>query len=408
METGRVFSEERRLVSVLFADIVGFTSFADLADVEVIGDLIRDIWQVLDRVIERHGGRIDKHTGDGVMAIWGAPIAKDDDAEKAVIAGLDLLKAFDQFSANSNMTEVQKLKLRVGINSGLVLSTYVGTHGEYTVIGDTVNVANRIENEAEPGTIWIGESTYNLVKGAFEVKNIGPLKLRGKMDQTNIYQVLGINIHKRRERFISYGGLKSNLVGRERELEEIDRSYAEVRRNQIPKLVLVVGEAGIGKSRLMMEFTKRKEMAGEKLFLLSGRALSQTNKVPFYLWKSIFYNLFDIKEDDEPGQAKEKLSNRLREILAEESALSDFNKVVDSFAILLGLPKDTGVDTEEYDLDAAFSRIISLIRGWANRNLVIMIIDDLQWADSASLELVSKILQGRFAAFLFIPLIERN
>jgi predicted ATPase len=134
--------------------------------------------------------------------------------------------------------------------------------------------------------------------------------------------------------------------------------------------------------------------------LLSGRALSQTNKVPFYLWKSIFYNLFDIKEDDEAGTVKVKLTYRLKELLGDDREPSDFTTILDSFAILWGLPKeDTGADTEEYDLDASFERIFSLIKGWANRNSVIMIIDDLQWADTASVELITKILEDSKAPF---------
>jgi class 3 adenylate cyclase len=400
LETKREFLEERRLVSVLFADIVGFTALADRADVEVIGDLIREIWQVLDSVIEEHGGRIDKHTGDGVMAIWGAPIARDDDAERAVLAGLGLQKAFKQFSANSKMLEVQQLKLRVGINSGLVLSTYIGAREEYTVIGDTVNVANRIENEAEPEKIWISESTYNLVRGGFVVKNIGPLKLRGKIEQVNIYEVQGRHFQKKRERFLSYGGLVSNFVGRESTLEELELLYGQVQKDQLPQLVLVVGEVGIGKSRLMMEFAKQKESVGEKILLLSGRALSQTDNAPFYLWKSIYYNLFDIKEDEEPEIAQGKLFEGIDSLLGENAQSSNVIDIVDSFGNLLGIPKEkVGTDSKESGIKDSLERMINLLRRWATRNFVILILDDLQWADSGSLDLVIKILESSASPF---------
>jgi len=405
MESKRSFIEERRLVSVLFADIVGFTSFAFHADVEIIGNLIRDIWQKLDKVIEDHGGRIDKHTGDGVMAIWGAPVGRDDDAERSVFAGLEMQKAFKEYSANAKMTEVQQLKIRVGINTGLVLSTYIGNQDEYTVIGDAVNVANRIGNEAEPETVWISEYTYRLVKGAFEVKTIGPLKLRGIIDQMNVYEVQGRHFQKRRERYRSYGGLKSNFVGRESDLLQIELIYGQIQTTQLPKLVLVVGEVGIGKSRLMMEFARQKEISGERILLISGRALAQTNKVPFYLWKSICYNLFEIKEDEKPDIVRAKLFDGIKDLWGENLHPSILNDTVHSLGNLIGIPfviDEKGkfaIDPEGSDAEISFDKIINLIKRWASKNFVVMIVDDLQWADSGSLNLLIKMIENTVSPF---------
>lgn len=254
MNSTHLFPEERRFVSVLFADIVGFTSLADNMDVELVGDLLESIWQVLDTVIENHSGRIDKHIGDGVMAIWGAPLAKDDDAELAIKSGLEMQKAFNELIAKSAWEEAKSLELRVGINSGLVLAMHVGIHNEYTVIGDTVNVASRIEQQTVPGTVYISESSARLVKDAFEVVNLPPLRLKGKAEEVNVFQVIKRSDHNKRERFRSYGGLKTNFVGRNKELAQLEKAYAQVLEDKSPHFVLVVGETGIGKSRLMMEF----------------------------------------------------------------------------------------------------------------------------------------------------------
>jgi len=163
------YPEERRLATVLFADIEGFTQISEQMDFELVSDLIKAVWQRVDAVLEKHGGYIDKHIGDAVMAVWGAPRAAEDDAERALTAALALQSALREFSAHSNRPGASELLMRVGVNTGPVLAGYVGTRGEYTVMGDTVNVASRLETSAESGTVVISESTYRLVRGAFRV-----------------------------------------------------------------------------------------------------------------------------------------------------------------------------------------------------------------------------------------------
>ncbi|MCX6066079.1 MAG: adenylate/guanylate cyclase domain-containing protein, partial [Chloroflexi bacterium] len=147
------YPEERRLATVLFADVQGFTSFAEQLDFETVSDLLKGIWKQLDAAIEAHNGYIDKHLGDGIMAIWGAPFAGENDAEQAVAAGLDLVKALNKLCAQSRIPGAVNLKLRVGINTGQVFAGYIGSRNEYTVLGDTVNLANRLEQMAEAGTV---------------------------------------------------------------------------------------------------------------------------------------------------------------------------------------------------------------------------------------------------------------
>ena len=165
-----LYPEERRLATVMFADVQGFTSLADQLDFEVVGDLMREIWELVDHVIESHGGYIDKHIGDAIMVVWGAPQAREDDAERAVSAALVLQDTLAKFTENSPNEYVRQLKMRVGVNTGQVLAGYVGLRGEYTVLGDTVNIASRLETTAEPGYVVIGDNTYRLVRGLFRVQ----------------------------------------------------------------------------------------------------------------------------------------------------------------------------------------------------------------------------------------------
>jgi len=140
-----LFPEERRSATVLFADVQGFTQLSERLDFETVSDLIKELWSRLDFAIEDAGGYIDKHMGDGVMALWGAPYATDRDAEKAVHAGLAMIEALTSYTRTTVIPGAEKLKLRIGINSGQVFAGYVGTKNEYTVIGDTVNIAARLE-----------------------------------------------------------------------------------------------------------------------------------------------------------------------------------------------------------------------------------------------------------------------
>ncbi|MBM4424930.1 MAG: adenylate/guanylate cyclase domain-containing protein [Chloroflexi bacterium] len=218
--TQQTYPEERRLATVMFADVQGFTTLADQMDFEEVGDLIRQIWGLVDKAIESFGGYIDKHTGDAVMAVWGAPHAREDDAERAVSAALALHRSLEEFTAAAQHEGVGQLKMRVGINTGLVLSGYVGGRGEYTVLGDTVNIASRLETTADPGATVIGESTYRLVRGAFRVRRLTPLQVKGKAQPLQAYLVEGA-LEQPGLRYRSMGGLETRMVGRDSEMTRL-------------------------------------------------------------------------------------------------------------------------------------------------------------------------------------------
>ncbi len=385
------YPEERRWATVLFADVHGFTALAERLDFEEVSDLIKEIWLRLDSVINDHGGYIDKHLGDGVMAVWGAPFAGESDAERAVTAGLVLVDALKKFSRERGYTSSEGLNLRVGINTGYVLSTYVGLKDEYTVMGDTVNVAHRLEENAEPGTVLISGSTYRSVMGMFAVHRVGPLNLRGKKEPIEAYVVLRKREHFTRIRYHSENALNTHMVGRDEEMQKLVGLYHEALTAERPVVALITGDIGIGKSRLLMEFSRQLEATERGYTLFSSRALEQTSRVSFSLWKSLWYSRFNILEGDSLDEQRAKFSAGIRRLWGDASGLE---AIVHLMGSLIGLdwPESEHLKplrgTPEILAQRAFEATGRLFRRVSERGLAVLLLDDLHWADDASLDLL--------------------
>lgn len=390
--------EERRLVSVLFADVLGFTSLADRLDFEVVSDLIRGVWLKLDRVIEKHGGYIDKHMGDAFMVVWGAPQTREDDADRAVTAGLEILTALEEYKAESGHPGAEDLHLRAGIHSGLALAGYVGLRGEYTVIGNTVNIAKRLEESAEPDTLYISETTYHFVRGGYRIRELDPLQLKGIEESIHAYQVVEPLKQPSKLRYRSMGGLETNMVGREKELKHLDDVFVRSQQRDQPTLALITGEAGLGKSRLLMEFVSRTEVQHPSLTVMSSRALQQTNQVPFFLWKELWSNRFDLSDDDPPEAARTKIMEGVLTLwgqkLGEISAVEAAHFLGDQ----IGVQFPESPYLEPFAANPGGKKMHSfklhgeLLSRALARGPLILLLDDLQWVDHASWELLDYLL----------------
>lgn len=244
---------ERRIVTVLFADLVGFTSLSERLDAEDVS-LVQDAYfDAVRETIDRHGGQLEKFVGDAAMAVFGAPRVRDDDAERAVRAGLALIGAIARIGSGLGLEE-EVLRIRVGVNSGEAV------YGEATadrgpVTGDTVNVAARLQAAAEPGSVVVGELTALAVADAIELEPVGPLDLKGKSDGVLAFRVAGIYPERSRERAL--GGLRAPIVGRERELEQLSGEVGNGCRR-----IVVVAPPGVGKTRLVEELGEHSAAAG--------------------------------------------------------------------------------------------------------------------------------------------------
>src|SRR5918999_6344 len=244
-------ADERRRVTVLFADLSGYTAVAERMDPEAVKTLVDGALRRLGQEVERYGGTVDKYIGDNVMALFGAPVAHEDDAERAVRAGLGMQEAMTE--VNEALPEGVDFELRVGINTGEVRAGAVGE--SYTVTGDTVNVAARLQSAARPGSVTVGERTMRATLAAVRYDKLEPLALKGKPEPIPAWEAAEVIAEHAVGR--TAPARESPLVGRDNELATLEAIYERVERDCIPHLVTLVGEAGVGKSRVLRELERR-------------------------------------------------------------------------------------------------------------------------------------------------------
>jgi class 3 adenylate cyclase len=389
-----LFPEERRSATVLFADVQGFTQLSEQLDFETVSDLIKELWSRLDFTIEDAGGYIDKHMGDGVMAIWGAPYAADRDAEKAVHAGLAMIEALNSYTRNTVIPGAERLNLRIGINSGQVFAGYVGTKNEYTVIGDTVNIAARLEQSAEPGSVFVGENTAQLIKTIFELKELPPIRAKGKTELLKAYQIAATRPSTSKVTYDSLESLETHMVGRDSEMTRLRMHYEQARTSISPNLLLVTGEVGIGKSRLLMEFAQKLQREAVTAQIYSIRALAQTARVPYNTWKQFIFRLFSLTDETPFEQLHQQFELEIERLWDLAPGKPPASTVAATLGKLIGIgPQPAMKDSNQPDsahdeLEQGMKSARALFSRLVLKGPLVIIIDDLQWADKESLNLL--------------------
>ena len=309
--------EERRQVTVLFADLSGYTAFAERMDPEAVKSLVDRALMRLGREVERYGGTVDKFIGDNVMALFGAPVAHEDDAERAVRAGLGMQDAMEE--VNAGLPAGIDFALRVGINTGEVIAGAVGE--AYTVMGDTVNVASRLQSAARPGSVTVGERTMRASETAVSYKQLEPLQLKGKAQPVPAWEAVCLIAEQAVGR--AAPARESPLVGREADLTALGTLYERVLQEGTPQLVTLIGEAGVGKSRLLREFERRLEEHPSQPSLRIGRCLPYGSGIVFWALGEVLRAEASIVESDSAEEAWRKLSRYVSELRGDEGEASD-------------------------------------------------------------------------------------
>lgn len=378
---GQPHEAKRKLATILFADVSGFTAMSEKLDAETVTELLNALWAHLDRVITNHGGQIDKHIGDGVMAIWGADSAREDDPERAVRAALEMQAALASFRPTQNVS----LGLRVGINTGPVLLGEIGSTREFTAMGDAVNLASRLENAAPVGQVLVSRDTYRHIAGLFEVCSQAPLLVKGKREPVQTYLIQRARPHAFRMNTRGIEGIVTRMIGRETELGALQKAFQNVLKTGEMRLLVITGEAGMGKSRLLHEFEKWLSLHPGRVRIFRGRATPSLQGVPYGIVRDLFASSFDILESDNAAAALEKFRAGMEGILPPEKA--------DLIGHWIGFDFSNSPTVQKLAGIAGFGKLAqaylgNYLRAVAARETTLLLLDDLHWADDSSLDLM--------------------
>ena len=379
---------ERRLVSVLFGDLVGFTPLSEDQDPEAVRELLSRYFDTARRVIERYGGTVEKFIGDAVMAVWGTPIAREDDAERAVRAGLELVEIV--------ATLDEGLAMRVGVVTGEAAVT-IGAEGQGMVAGDLVNTASRVQATATAGTVFVGERTRRASEAAIAYEDAGAHELKGKSEPVPLWRAARVIASRRGEGRAT--GLEAPFVGRERELRLIKDLFHAASDERRARLVSILGIAGIGKTRLSSEFERYIDGLVGDVYWHRGRCLAYGDGIAYWALAEMVRMRAGIAEQEHPETAAGKLRETLEQHLAdaEERAW-----VEPRLAQLLGLEERVSTDRE--DLFAAWRLFFERL---AEEGPTVLVFEDLQWADAALLDFVDYLLDWSRNHPLFVLALTR-
>jgi class 3 adenylate cyclase/tetratricopeptide (TPR) repeat protein len=396
--------EERRQVTVLFADLSGYTAVAERMDPEAVKSLVDRALMRLGQEVERYGGTVDKYIGDNVMAIFGAPVAHEDDAERAVRAGLGMQGAMDE--VNEGLPSGVHFDLRVGVNTGEVLAGAVGA--SYTVTGDTVNVAARLQSAARPGSVTVGERTMRATLAAVRYEELEPLELKGKSEPVPAWEAVAVTAEHAVGR--TAPARESPLVGRDNELATLEAIYERVERDCIPHLVTLVGEAGVGKSRVLRELERRLCSRSAAPAFHTGRCLPYGTGIVFWALGEVIRAGCGIVDSDSAEVAWGKLLDHTRKLFTAEHP--DLGEEGERRTALLGrligleVPPELVPESDDPERmrDAFFSALRSGVEAWAREKPLVFAFEDIHWADDGMLDAIEHLAQWVRAPLLIVCL----
>ncbi|MEW5988182.1 MAG: adenylate/guanylate cyclase domain-containing protein [Chloroflexota bacterium] len=369
---------ERRVVTILFCDVTNSTALAEQLDPEEWAEMMDVAFDYLIAPVHHYEGTVARLMGDAILAFLGAPTAHEDDPQRAVAAGLDILEEIKPFCEQVRQDYGLDFNVRVGINTGSVVVGEIGSQlaTEYTAMGDAVNLAARMEQTAAPGTLQVAPDTYKLVSPLFDCIPLGEIQVKGKSEPVMAYRVTGRKEQTGRLRGIE--GLSAPLVGRAQEMETFNRCLADLRQGR-GQIVCLIGEAGLGKSRLIEEWHTA------DLLRVESRGIAYEATRPYGLFQQHLRRLCGGKESDSPEVARQRLASRLAELAP--GLATEPQRAVE---VALGLSREaegTQVEGEALKREL-FESMYQFWQEAAGHQPAVLVFDDLHWADMASIDLL--------------------
>jgi class 3 adenylate cyclase/tetratricopeptide (TPR) repeat protein len=392
---------ERKQVTVLFADVKGFTPISEKLDPEDVQTLISECLVFFTEEVHRYEGAIAQFLGDGVMALFGAPIAHEDAPQRALYAALAIRERLREYSEKLKKQGID-FNMRIGLNTGLVVVGRIGDDltMEYTAMGDTVNLASRMESTAQPGTIQVAENTHQLTEGYFEFKPLGEIEVKGKKEPVKAYQLLGAGQAKTRLGVAEMRGL-TRFVGRQKELDQLTECFGRAKKGQ-SQVVGIVGEPGVGKSRLLLQL--RSVLPQGEYSYLKGECLHYGEAMAYLPIVNALRAYFDIEEGEPQLLSQKKLQQRISQLDERLTAM------LPPLQELLSLK----VEDEQYlrlepPLKRAriFEAIWSLLIRESQNHLLVLAVEDLQWIDKTSEEFLGYIIARLGGARIMLIILYR-
>lgn len=387
--------ESRRAqATLLFIDLANHTTLIQGRDPEEIMDLIDGALRRLAAPVEQHGGRIVRYQGDGYKAIFGLPVAREHDPDHAALAALEILETAAVIAAELETERgLPGFQVRVGIDTGVVLIGG-GTEGEDAVTGLPVNLAARLESAAEPGTILISHHTYRHIRGVFDFQPLDPIQAKGFAEPVPVYRVLRRKARSFRTRRRGVEGVDTRMIGRDAELAVLQGLFQQMLDKHDRVSAIIVGEAGLGKSRLLFEFEHWADLDPTSTQLFRGRAWLETQNLPYGLLRSIFVFRAGILDDDPAQVVRDKLVAVFHGVLGRDEETTRKAHIVGH---LLGydFSDDASVRSLADDVhqlhNQALFYLSTFFKAAADRSPVLILLEDLHWADTSSLDAIASL-----------------
>ena len=390
---------ERKQVTVMFCEMKGFTPLSDKLGPEEVYAMMDQVYEILIHKVHDYEGTVNEMTGDGVMALFGAPIALEDAPQRAIRSALAIHREMTSFNERirQGKGDLPPLKMRVGIHTGPVV---VGTLGndlrvEFKAVGNTVNIAARMEQLSEPGTTYVSDDTFKLTEGMFRFEALGEKEIKGKEKPIIVYQVIAPSTRRTRFDVSAERGL-TPFVGRERELELLLDGYERSKEGR-GEAISIISDAGVGKSRLLYEF--RKAVTNEYVTFLEGRCLSYSRNVAYHPCVDFLKANFEIQDNDTDKEIKKKVIAGLNTLKIDEASTLPY------LLELLSV-KDSGIDklalSPESRKDKTLDALKKVILKGSEIRPIIMAVEDLHWMDRSSEDAMKEILESIAGARVFL------